>query len=163
MHTVRVPLSRGKYALIDAADADRVLAFKWHATSPVRGKSYAARNIRLPDGRKTIQLLHRFLMDPPAGMEVDHKNGDGLDCTRQNMRIATRQQNCANMPKNCRNTSGYVGVTWDKAKRRWRAQIKVSGRMIALGRFDTALEAARARAAFARDVHGEFASRDEVT
>jgi hypothetical protein len=160
--TVSIPLSQGKCALIDAADVPRVCAYKWYALTTRGGKTYACRNIRRPDGRRTTQYLHRFLAGAPDGLEVDHRNGDGLDCRRENLRCATRPQNCANVPKAAQNTSGYIGVSWRKDRCKWIAQIQVQGKHIHIGQFDSPEAAAEARARYARDVHGEFASRDEV-
>ncbi|HWR19079.1 MAG TPA: hypothetical protein VN608_05605 [Clostridia bacterium] len=85
-------------ALIDAADLPQVASLNgtWYAQRR-NWTIYAAITVREPGrGRYTIRL-HRFLMDPPPDMEVDHINNDGLDNTRRNMRIVTPDANKANV------------------------------------------------------------------
>lgn len=106
--------------------------------------------------------MHRVILGVDSSVEVDHRNGDGLDNRKSNLRPATRQQNCANVGKSSRNTSGYIGVTWNKKLRKWHAQIKVNRKNIHIGHYATKEEAARARAELARRIHGDFASRHEV-
>ena len=91
---------------------------------------------------------------------VDHKNNDGLDCRRENLRTATRAQNCRNRPKHRNNTSGYKGVF--KSGRSWRAMIRVDGKLVCLGSFDTTIEAARVYDSEAVKRHGDFASLNGV-
>jgi hypothetical protein len=89
-------LTQGKYALLDPADADRAEAFRWHA---VRAgvKWYAARAVPgSPKGSRRKERLHHFVLGLPSGSEIDHENGDGLDCRRENLRPATRRQNMQN-------------------------------------------------------------------
>lgn len=102
-------------------------------------------------------FLHRFLMGLPKGdgYKVDHRNGDGLDCRRENMRVATHAQNMQNRKVQSNNTSGFRGVTWNQGK--WAAVIKVLGRNVQLGRFADPKEAALAFDAKACEVRGEFA------
>ena len=78
--TTIVPLSRGLVAIIDGADADRVLAHKWSA-GWTGTRWYARRSIGT-NGDYHHLYLHRFILDAPPGVRVDHENGDGLDCRR---------------------------------------------------------------------------------
>ena len=91
--TVAIPLSRGRFALVDDEDAERVIAAgPWHTRLAPR-TAYARHN-HLVDGRFVTVLMHRFI----TGWEyVDHINGDGLDNRRANLRQATRGQNLANI------------------------------------------------------------------
>jgi hypothetical protein len=156
MSTVLVPLTQGKFALIDEADAERVLSHKWRA-SLSNGKWYAK---GWTAGRE--ELLHRFILDAPKGTEVDHRNGDGLDCQRDNLRLATRTQNNMNKPHRRDSSSGYKGVRFIRGQhsttpRPWRAEISARGNRYWLGRFSTALAAAQAYDMAAKQLHGEFA------
>ena len=93
----------------------------------------------------------------PAGTIPDHRNGDGLDNRRSNLRPATNQTNLMNRGPQVNNTSGFKGVIFDKRSDAWRAQIKVDGRYIYLGCLDSKIEAAEAYNEAANKVFGEFA------
>ncbi|HEU4344816.1 MAG TPA: HNH endonuclease [Candidatus Binatia bacterium] len=144
-------LTRGKVAVVDDEDYERVSAFKWFAMSSQRGPWYARRDVK----RRAV-LLHRVIMNAPEGVEVDHINGDGLDCRKTNLRLATRSQNQHNKTKYKRNKSGFKGVCWHRASDRWLAQIRVDAKNIYLGVFATPEEAARAYDVAAQKHHGEF-------
>jgi hypothetical protein len=91
--------------------------------------------------------------------EVDHINQDKSDNRWVNLRGATRPQNSANVAVGARrNTSGLIGVVWDKSRSKWRAQIRISGRKTNLGRFESREEAARAHDAAAVAEFGRFAT-----
>jgi hypothetical protein len=153
-----IPLSRGFVALVSDEDYERVSQFKWHAR-PGKHTTYAQRNIRKPDGRRTTQLLHRFILGiTDFKIEIDHRNRDGLRNTRGNLRRATHSQNRANSRKLCRCTSHYRGVFWAKRDRKWRAYIQLNGKYIYLGCFTDELSAALAFDEAARSLFGPFAS-----
>lgn len=107
-------------------------------------------------------LLHR-LVAQRAGLDiensqVDHKNRDRADCTRDNLRLSTQSQNSANKPKSAKNTSGYKGVGWHKARGMWRAFIRVNRTDKHLGHFHDPVEAAKAYDKAALEAWGEYAS-----
>ena len=154
--TVRVPLSDGNFVTIDETDHPLVSQFSWR---PLRGKTttYA---VTWPKGqRKTrkVLLLHRLLLDAQPHEEIDHRDRDGLNCTRKNLRHATRQQNNRNQGLSKINTSGYKGVCWDKSRGLWQANIKDQGKTLYLGRFSDPVAAARAYDTKARELSGAFA------
>jgi hypothetical protein len=154
MSAVEIPLTRGYMALIDAADAESVLAAGPWNVCQTPWTNYARANVRLPGGRRTAVLLHTFL----TGWElVDHVDSDGLNNRRANLRPATHSENQQNRRMAENNTSGYKGVSFDKSKGRWRAAIKLNGRTINLGRFADPTAAASAYDAAALDLFGEFA------
>jgi hypothetical protein len=112
--------------------------------------------------RKTTKgntlLLHREIMEAGKLDEVDHKNGDGLDNRRENLRLCTRGQNACNARKTNRaRSSRFKGVSWDRANRKWAAQICKDYQNRLIGRFDDEEEAARAYDEQAKILHGEFA------
>lgn len=154
-----IPLSRGLVALVDNEDFERVSAHKWTASIQVKGggaiRRYAFRSIGRRGPRHNV-LLHRFILDCPAGLQVDHVNGDGLDCRRANLRFATNQQNNANRSKNPTHHP-FKGVRPGRWGKGWTARITVNNRGIHLGTFETAEEAARAYDAKAVECFGEFA------
>jgi hypothetical protein len=149
MVTVRIPLTQGKFALIDEADFERASQFRWCAART--GTIWYAQSWQ--NGR--TMYLHRYLMEATKDIEVDHVNGDGLDNRRENLRLASHRQNLANQKINARNRSGYHGVSLATNQKTvaWRARIGTHF----CGSFPTAEEAARARDAKALEVYGEFA------
>lgn len=104
------------------------------------------------------QYLHRVILRPPKGMLVDHIDGDGMNCTRQNMRICTPQQNSWNSRKRNTNTSGYIGVVWSVHASKWCAQILHNSWPIRLGYYTSAEAAARAYDEKCIELRGEFAA-----
>ncbi len=145
-------LTRGKVALVDDADYELVKAYKWQAFNP--GKCWYAK-ARI-GGRE--QSLHRYITGAPDGTLVDHRDGDGLNCVRSNLRLADRSQNSANTGKRDQPTrSKYKGVRWAERGQRWHAYLKKNYRQIFLGSYATEEEAARAYDAGAILYFGEFA------
>lgn len=158
--SVRFPLTRGQWAVVDAADAPAALAFRWQAV-PSPNTWYARRESWLGDGKSKGVLLHRAILGAPEGVEVDHKDGDGLNNRRSNLRLATHKQNMGNMRKHRNNTSGYTGVSRHPRDRgRWRAVIMVDGKQRYLGVFRDKESAAEAYAEAARRILGEWAPRE---
>ncbi len=150
-----IPLTRGKAALVDPEDAPKLLVHSWIALRTEWGW-YARRNEQR-DGRKIYFLMHRVILDAPPGTQVDHRNRDGLDNRRVNLRLASPSDNQANQILRSDNTSGYKGVTWHKQTQRWNAQIRVDGSRLHLGLSDTTVEAALAYDKAAQFYFGMFA------
>lgn len=146
-------------AVVDDADYERVSQYRWHTGTNLAGTLYAYRTGRKDDGPlagKQIPM-HREILAPPAGMDVDHIDRDGLNNQRGNLRAATRTQNNGNSrPK--RPGRPYKGITQDKKHGGWKAQItKGKGRNIYLGYFNDPADAARAYDRAAREYFGEYA------
>lgn len=89
--------------------------------------------------------------------QIDHINMNGLDNRLCNLREATQSQNQANKGMRADNTSGVKGVTWDSSRKKWKASISVSGKMIHLGRFSEVRDAAEAYRIAAKKYFGDFA------
>lgn len=88
--------------------------------------------------------LHRFIVQPPAHLVVDHINGDPRDNRLENLRAISQRDNNRNTRKRRSNKSGHKGVSWDKEKGRWVAYGKSEEcKTIFLGRFDDVEEAGR--------------------
>ncbi len=148
-----VQLTNGPVALVDDADLQIVRSMKWYAHyDHGTGKPY----VRSTTNRGAV-LLHRFLTNAPAGVPVDHKNGDGLDNRRSNLRLTDGSGNQANRATLPRNTSGFRGVTFNRRVGKWQATVRARGANYYLGLFQTAEEGARAYDAKARELFGEFA------
>ena len=150
-----IPLSRGMVALVDPVDFRRVIKHKW-CLSPAGKHLYAATAMRV-DGKRRMVRLHRFIMDATKDVYVDHTDGDGLNNTRENLRIATNSQNQMNRAVRGGGTSKFKGVTWHTARSKWAAQIHVNKKHIHLGLFTNEEEAARAYDRAAIEQFGEFA------
>ncbi len=153
--TKQIPLTQGKYALVDDDVYEWASQYRWCASNK-GNTSYAVRNVGNGLVIKRIHL-HREIMNAPHGTLVDHINGDGLNCTRANMRLASRSENNRNSCKQINNTSGFKGVYWNKNKNKWHAQIRANNRRVHIGLFPDIEQAARAYDVAARKYHGEFA------
>lgn len=156
-----VELSNGYTAIVDDEDFERVSRYKW-SYKPVSGKGYAARKAYYGGGRKnpireTIQL-HRFIMGAnDRKVVVDHINGDGLDNRRSNLRLCTQAENMRNSAIYSCNKTGYKGVHFNKRDGKYQANIRVNKKLLFLGYFDDALQAAKAYNNAAAQYFGEFA------
>lgn len=158
-----IELTQGKRALVDDEDYEYLNSFKWTFKA-----GYALR-VAYPNGRyqrrQTI-YMHREVMGLPVefdGREVDHKDHDGLNNTRENLRVATRQQNTQNRTKQTNpSSSTYKGVSFHKATGKWDARITVNKTLIRLGLFADETQAAAAYDKAATSYFGEFAQTNGV-
>ena len=145
-----IPLTKGLFAIVDAADYERVSRYKWCATGS-GCRAYACRSV---NGKQLS--MHRFLMNPSKGMVVDHIDGNRLNNRRSNLRVCTVQQNVWNSrPKG--KSSRYKGVCRDKDKKKWVVYVRRDGHNWYMGRFDVEIEAARAYDRKAFELFGEYA------
>lgn len=115
--------------------------------------------ILVNDGGKRVGA-HRVIWEMhngaiPAGMVIDHINGDPWDNRLPNLRLATIAENSRNGRMRKNNTSGFKGVIWSLGK--WRAQIKMNRKLISLGGYHTKEQAYAAYCEGAKRYHGEFA------
>lgn len=160
----RIPLTQGKFAIVDDEDYKRLLKHKWYANK-IGNTFYAGRNIiignirssRNPKRKTGAILTHHQIMQVLPNILIDHRNGNGLDNQKCNLRISTRTQNSQNQRKISKGTSKYKGVSWSKQKRKWRARIVYNSQEISLGLFNDEIEAARIYDAKAKELFGEFA------
>ena len=143
-------------AIIDRADYGEVRKHRWVAkvSRKRRRTVYASTMVYRPDGKRIELKLHTLLT---GYGQTDHKDGNGLNCTRGNMRPATNGQNGHNRGKNRSNSSGYKGVHWRSDNGMYRALIGVNSQRISLGQFFDAASAAHAYDVAAKKLHGEYA------
>jgi hypothetical protein len=156
--TVRFALSRGQWALINTSDFREVIKHAWSCriSGANHTQLYAEANIKV-DGWWRRVALHRFLMKPPDGTFVDHINGNGLDCRRDNMRTTKQSGNQWNTRSHRDSISTFKGVSQHSKTKRWVAQITAFRKHHHLGCYATEEEAARAYDVAAKRLHGEFA------
>lgn len=151
-------LGGGHVALVDDEDFERVSQFKWKAKKP-RNIVYAVRRVTdhsKASHRKQREVrMHRFILNFPD-YEVDHRNHNGLDNQKYNLRSATSSQNRTNAPRKRLPASGFRGVQIQGGK--FKALICKDYCSRDLGTFLTAIEAALAYDVAARVLHGEFAT-----
>lgn len=151
-----VPLTKGEFATVDLEDKELVAKFNWFCID-CSGVLYAARWSRKSEGgSKRMILMHRSLINARSELDVDHKNHNGLDNRKDNLRECTRSQNNYNLRKNSKNTSGFKGVYYEPDRNLWCAKIRINGTRKNLGRFKTAEEAYKAYCAASFEHHKEF-------
>lgn len=147
-----LPLTRGVFALVDDSDYATLAQWKWLYV----GSGYAGRFVTA-HGKKSLVYLHRYLLNPAPDQRIDHINGDRLDNRRENLRLVTVRQNHQNRRRSQHSRSGYKGVCWHKAARKWDARITVQGVRVHLGYYDDAETAALMYDAAARHLFDEYA------
>jgi hypothetical protein len=147
----KIRLTQGTYTRVSDEDYERANRYKW---SLLKG-GYAVRSV-CKDGKQTILYLHRFILDAPKGIEVDHKSGDKLDNTRENLRLATRVQNLYNTRIRPNTRSGYKGVRLTISNK-WQAYLRINKTFKNLGSFINKEEAAIAYNKAAMTYFGDFA------
>jgi hypothetical protein len=155
---IEIPLSKGAVAIVDVKDAD-LANYKWSLVG-----NYARRYTRGSHKTRRTEWMHRVILERKMGRpldkeeKTDHKDVNGLNNRRDNLRIATQTENQRHRHKHKNNKSGYKGVHLDKKSGKYRSVIRVNGRLIYLGYwFDTAAEAHEAYKRAALEYFGEFA------
>jgi HNH endonuclease len=127
-----IPLTRGQVAKVDDEDYEYLSQWKWCATKGNAGY-YAKRAIR-KGGKPADLLMARFIVGvTDSKIFVDHRNNDTLDNTRNNLRVCSNAENTCNRRSAKSSTSKYLGVSFFKQMRKWKAQIQKQGKRIYLG------------------------------
>jgi hypothetical protein len=132
-----IKLTQNKVALVDDQDFELLSKNKWCAGTGTRKKTYYA---IAWINKKNTYMHHQIMGLPLKGFEIDHKDGNGLNNQRENLRIVTPRQNLQNI-KNKKKTSQYPGVHWDKVMKHWQARIRINGPQKYLGVFKNELDA----------------------
>lgn len=145
-----IHLSRGRQAWIDRHDVGLCSPYRWtwHRS---RKRTYAKASIK-----GTVLKLHRYLLNAKKGQQIDHRDVDGLNCRRQNLRFATHAQNMCNRRRFANNTSGFTGVCFHKKNQKWVASIGAGKTLRYIGSFFTKRAAAKARDHWAKRLHEDF-------
>ena len=153
----RIPLSRGKYAIVDPDDCDTLSRYKWYA---VKGGNtfYAVRGQWSKQSKKRLTIsMHNVIIETPDGYIVDHINHNGMDNRKANLRPATQAENARNARYPKKNTSSkYRGVWYNRQTKKWRATISVDRKRKQIGYFTDERDAARAYDTTAKKYYGQF-------
>jgi hypothetical protein len=158
-----IPLTQGKYALVDEADYADLIRHSWSANrnrSGYNGHHDTFYAVRSKPGQ-TIRM-HRQIMDAGPDQVVDHINHNGLDNRRSNLRLCSIAENARNTQGWRSRSSRYKGVSYRRRSDKWRAAITYKQKQFSLGEFDSETDAARAYNAKARELFGEFAYLNDV-
>lgn len=147
---IKIPLTQGRYAIIDDDDSEVVSQYDWYYNDGYAKAYHKGKRLR----------MHRLIMKANKGQYVDHINHNTLDNRKENLRLCTRKENNRNQGKRKDNTSGYMGIYLDRSTGRWRPVIYVDGKAIYAGSFPTPHIAALARDLWVVDpnLHGKFAN-----
>jgi len=127
---MEIKLTQGKSAIIDDCDYLKVSTLKWQAQQRSDKKGWYAVS-------KGGVRMHRFIMGVTDKSIVDHKDGDGLNNSRSNLRIGDQSKNSVN--RKITNGKYLRGVT--KKGNRFRSMIKLNKKMVHLGYYSTEEEA----------------------
>lgn len=156
-----ISLSLGYEAIVDDSDYEWLSSFNWFYVGN-RTFHYGARSLtkadRLIYGNHHTWRMHRMILDVRPGDPriVDHRNGNGLDNRRENLRITDYKGNNRNRKQRSSCNNPFKGISFCKDTRRWTASCRTGGGRQWLGSFDTPEQAARAYDFFARQTFGEF-------
>ena len=153
-----IALSQGKAALVSDRDYPLLMrGNKWYAYKH-RKTFYAWRNI-YKKGKGFRQQMHRVILgltDPNT--KADHRDGNGLNNQRHNLRKSTCSQNAMNQSRRSDNTSGVRGVSWQKDRKKWRVEINANRKHIYIGKFSSLKAAKAARVKAEKIHHGKFSA-----
>ena len=131
----KIPLNHGRFAIVDDKDYERLSQHKWFSYK-ARYTFYAMRWEKVNGVRTDIQMHREILnLQKGDGKLSDHKNRNGLDNRKENLRIADRELNGFNCRMKSNNTSGFRGVNWSNSNKAWEAKMKLAGIRIHCGYF----------------------------
>lgn len=153
-----IKLTQDKEMLVDDEDYDILMENKCQ----YHHMGYAVTSKKINGEYKQFQVHRLILKLTTKDKAVDHINGNKLDNRKQNLRLATTQENGMNRAKHKKFTSEYKGVGWSKARNKWRATIYFNYKAIYIGIFNNEEDAAKAYNEKANELFGKFAKLNEV-
>lgn len=158
-----IPVNKGLRAKIDAEDYDRVMKHTWRVIKKDSGRLKVVTNVMTKGGNRQVSL-GQFLMNPPKGkMVYPRRFMDGLDYRKSNLIVCTMKERQRILPKSRNHgSSRFKGVSYVQSLKRWRASIKVDGKSISIGVFESELEAADAYNKAAREHFGDMAYQNPL-
>jgi hypothetical protein len=137
---------RDEVCIIDSEDIEKIKPYKWHYNFGYCSSDSAGR--RIQEVILGVKTTHK--------MVIDHKNGDGLDNRKSNLRYIPQKLNLLNSAVSSKNTSGYKGVSYNRTRDYWEAYINFNGQRKSLGHHKTKEEAVKARIVSEEKYHGEY-------
>jgi len=152
-NTKKIPLSQGKFALVDAEDYERLMKYNWCASWNGRNNGWI---VHRQSAKRDISMT-REIMLPPRGARVMFKDHDSLNLRRANLQIVSHSESRQHGRLRKNKTSIYKGVHWDKESQKWRALIEKDGKHYYLGRFSNEEDAARTHDEKALELYGDTA------
>ena len=154
----QIPLTQGKFALVDDEDFNWLNQWKWFAFRANCGHWDARRNISIGNGDQVQALMHRVIMglERGDGKQVDHINCNSLDNRRENLRIVDSFGQAKNRRTRKDSSTGLKGA-YPYKPGIWRSHIRVNKKHIALGYFKSPEAAHEAYCEAAKKYHGDFA------
>ena len=136
-----IQLTQGMVALVDDDMYEELSQYKWYTHRPKKHLYYAQRNApTINSKRGTIRMHHIVAGFPLNGLMTDHRDGNGLNNQRENLRFVTSRQNSQNR-QTVTKTSCYVGVYWHKQGKKWAVYIRENGAKKYVGLFTNELQA----------------------
>jgi hypothetical protein len=158
-----IPVNKGYKAKIDAEDYDRLMKHTWRVIRKDSGRLKVVTNIVTAKGNRQVSL-GQFLMNPPKGkMVYPRRFMEGLDYRKSNLIVCTMKERQRILPKSRHHgSSRFKGVSFISSIKRWRASIKVNGKSISLGAFQSEVDAALAYNQAAKDHFGDMAYQNPV-
>lgn len=154
-----IPLTQGKFAIVDNEDFKRLSTYKWQVKLD-KHVWYARAFSAMKDGKREWLSMHRIILGLTKGdkQQSDHINHNGLDNRRCNLRICTCGQNLQNQRPQIKNkTSKYKGVSWRRDRKFWTAKIQLNKKRISAGNYQSEIDAAKAYNQKAMELFGDFA------
>lgn len=153
---MKIELTQGYFAIINKEDFELISKFKWCVCIK------ESRRYVVTDNKGKRIYMHRLILNAKTTEIVDHINGNCLDNRKENLRICTTMENTRNRKKSNKNKSGYKGVSWHKAAKKWEAHITVNYKKIYLGCYQNKIHAAKVYNEAAIKYFGKYARLNEV-
>ena len=157
---ISTPKHPDTYALVDNEDYDELAVHKWTAHEK-HGTIYAERRVVVGTKQRIIHM-HRVVMGVAGGVIYDHRNGNGTDNQKHNLRRCSHKENMRNQKLNITNKTGMKGVSWKKNQGRFVAQITVDGKNFNLGCHICPMRTAAIYNNAAAESFGEFARLNQI-
>lgn len=158
----QIPLSQGKFALVDDKDYDFLMQWKWYFNRD----GYAVRKQAKKEtiNKRKNLFMHRVILKTPDGKFTDHINRNRIDNRKNNLRIVTISQNAMNQNRKIKNKSSqFKGVFWCKMRKKFVASLRLEGRNIFLLASHSEIDAAIAYNTGAKKFFGEFARLNVIS